>query len=122
MKSSLFISLFFCMCIVPNILAQDIPDTTKYESKIKRLFRIDNTFCWVEIEGTEGKIYYEKGEGYTEIRFIKKNENDELVWEEYYQGEQTGTIVFNDEQYRTGIFTRHKDDKIFNIEEYEIKK
>jgi hypothetical protein len=119
---NLIISFFIYMCIVPNILSQNISDTTKNENKITRLFRVDDTFCLVEIEGKEGKIYYEKGEGYTEIRFIKKNDDDKLVWEEYYRGEHTGTIVFYDTQYRIGTFTRHKDNKIFSLEEYDNKK
>ena len=119
MKSLLIISLliYFVGCL--TILAQNNNDSTKTESTIKRLFKIDDTFCWVEIVGEEGKIFYEKGEGFTEIKFIKKTDDGRFMWEEYYQGKHTGTLVFYDEHYTMGNFTRHKDNKVFIIREYE---
>lgn len=84
---------------------------------LSRKLKLLDTYFTLEVENKTGKIFYENGKGYTTLKFVKKTNDGRYIWDEYFNGEKTATLEFNDNKYSSGTFIRLKDNKRFPIEE-----
>ena len=85
---------------------------------LNKKYKILNTFFRLEIENDNGKIYYEKGKGYTDLIFIEKTNESKIIWYEFSNGIKTATLIFNSDEYKMGTFIRDKDKKKFLFKEF----